>query len=92
MTIKNGKINPLNALDIRKVHFPAYHFHFIYLDKFNPIYLKNIDEWIFNHLNSRYYIGCSLRLIKNNITYTTKIGFEDEKEISFFRIACPYIE
>ena len=91
MTIKNGKINPLNALALRKVNFPAAHFHFITLNKFNPNYLRQIDDWIFNSLNGRYYIGSSLALINNSITYVTKIGFETDKEISFFTIACPHL-
>jgi hypothetical protein len=91
MNIKQGKINPLNALDIRKVHFPAYHFHYTELPKFHPVRLKNLDEWIYHNLNGRYYIGSSISLIDNNITYITRIGFEVEKEISFFKIACPFI-
>jgi hypothetical protein len=92
MTIKNGKINPLNALDIRKVHFPALHFHYAELNKFHPNYIKNLDNWIYNNLNGRYYIGSSLALVDNSIAYVTKVGFEIEKEISFFKIACPFIE
>lgn len=92
MTIKHGKINPLNALDIRKVHFPAWHFHYVELSKFHPNHVKNLDNWIYNNLNGRYYIGSSLALVDNTITYITKIGFEIEKEISFFKIACPFIE
>ncbi len=91
MNIRNGKINPLNALDIRRVYFPAHHFHYVKLEKFHPTFLRNLEEWIYNNLNGRYYIDCSLSLIDNNITYITKIGFEIEKEISFFKIACPLI-
>lgn len=89
--MRNGKINVLNALAIRKVNFPAHHFTFISLDKFNPTYVLKLDEWIFEHLNGRYYIGPSLGLYNNNIVYLTKVGFEFEKEVSFFKIACPYI-
>lgn len=92
MSIKTGKVNPLNALDIRKVHFPALHFHYLELDKFHVSFVRNIDNWIYNNLNGRYFIGSGISLIDNNITYITKIGFELEKEISFFKIACPYLE
>lgn len=92
MALKNDKINPLNALDIRKVTFPAVHFHYILLDKCSTNLLRNLDDWIYNNLNGRYYIGQDLILDKNNtFTYVPKIGFEIEKEISFFKIACPYI-
>lgn len=91
MTIKNNKINPLNALGIRKTNFPAKHFHFITLEKFNLNYLKLLESWIFNNLNGRFYIGQDLILVDNQYLYAVKIGFEQEKEVSFFRIACPHI-
>lgn len=89
--MKLGKINVLNALNLRKVNFPAHHFTYISLDKFNPTFVLKVDEWIFENLNGRYYIGPRLGLVDNNIKYLTKVGFEIEKEISFFKIACPYI-
>lgn len=92
MALKNGKVNPLNALGLRKCKFPAHHFHFITLPKYNPVQYKNIDRWIYANLNGRYYIGQSIDLIDNSITYILKIGFEQEKEVSFFKIACPFIK
>ena len=89
---KKSRINILNALDIRKVDFPALHFHYLKLSKYNPNFLKQLDYWIYNNLNGRYYIGCDLDVNELNvITYVTKIGFENEKETTFFKIACPYI-
>jgi hypothetical protein len=91
MTLKTGKVNPLNALDLRKVSFPAHHFHYTTLSKYNPTYCKTIDSWIYSNLNSRYYIGQSVDLVDNTIVYVTKIGFEQEKELSFFKLACPHL-
>lgn len=92
MSLKNNKINALNVLDIRKVDFPALHFTFIKIFKYNPNLLKQLDFWIYNNLNGRYYIGSDLDLDKSNtICYTTKIGFENPKEATFFNIACPYV-
>lgn len=92
MSLKNNKINPLNALDIRKVDFPAVHFSFLKLPKYTPNFLKQLDSWIYTNLNGRYYIGSDIDLDEQNvITYVTKIGFENPKEITFFKIACPYI-
>jgi hypothetical protein len=88
MPIKNGKINPLNFLDLRRVNFPARHFHYTSLNKYSPSYVKNLDTWIYNNLNGRYYIGQSLTLDHTNtISYITKIGFEQEKEMSFFLLS-----
>ena len=88
MPIKNGKPNPLNYLDLRRVQFPARHFHYITLEKYSPSILKKADSWIYNNLNGRYYIGQAVDLDNTNtITYVTKIGFEQEKELSFFLLS-----
>ena len=91
MALKNGKVNPLNALDLRRVPFPAHHFHYTILPKYTPIYQKQIDSWIYTNLNSRYYTGQAIDLVDNTIVFVTKIGFEQEKELSFFKLACPYL-
>jgi hypothetical protein len=91
MALKNGKVNKLNTLGLRKVTFPAHHFFYTKIGKYSPSYHKQLDDWIYNHLNSRYYVGQSLDLVDNTIVYVTKIGFEQEKELSFFKLACPYL-
>jgi len=91
MALKNGKVNPLNALDLRRVSFPAHHFHYTILTKYTPAYQKQIDTWIYNNLNSRYYTGQAIDLVDNTIVFVTKVGFEQEKELSFFKLACPYL-
>ena len=91
MSLKTNKVNTLNALDLRKVLFPAHHFHYTLLSKYNPSYHKQIDQWIYTNLNSRYYIGQAVDLIDNTIVFVTKIGFEQEKELSFFKLACPHL-
>jgi hypothetical protein len=93
MALKNGKPNPLNYFDLRRVEFAAPHFKYTTIDRFNPSLTKNINHWIRNHLNNRYYIGQNIALDHNNtFIYTTTIGFESEKELSFFTIACPHVQ
>ncbi len=91
MALKNGKVNALNALELRKVNFPAHHFFYTIIPKFNPMFVKQLDNWIFTNLNHRYYIGQGLDLVDNSLVFVTKIGFEQEKELSFFKLACPII-
>jgi hypothetical protein len=91
MALKNGKVNALNALELRKVNFPAQHFHYTLLSKYTPTFHKTVDAWIYSNLNSRYYIGQAVDLVDNTIVYVTKIGFEQEKELSFFKLACPHL-
>lgn len=93
MALKNGKPNPLNYFDMRRVEFAAPHFKYTTLDKYNPGQIRNIDAWIRHNLNNRYYIGQGIALDSaNSIVYTTRIGFESEKELSFFTIACPELQ
>jgi hypothetical protein len=92
MALKNGKPNPLNYFDLRRVEFAAPHFKYTTIDKYTPSLLKNLNAWIKNNLNNRYYIGQGIALDKNTFIYTTYIGFESEKELSFFTIACPHLQ
>ena len=92
MSLKNGKPNPLNYFDLRRVEFPSPHFKYTQLGKYTPALLKKIDTWIYKNLNNRYYIGQGISLDNTNtIVHTIKIGFESEKELSFFTIACPHL-
>lgn len=93
MALKNGKPNPLNYFDLRRAEFAAPHFKYTVLEKYSPMLVKNIDTWIQQNLNHRYYIGQGIDLDSNNsFVHVTKIGFESEKELSFFTIACPYLQ
>jgi hypothetical protein len=93
MSLKNGKSNALNYFGLRKVEFAAPHFKYTTIDRYNVNLIKNIDSWILKNLNNRYYIGQSLGLDNTNtIIHTIKIGFESEKELSFFTIACPHLQ
>lgn len=93
MALKNNKPNPLNYFNIRRAVFAAPHFKYTSIEKYNPSLLQELDRWIRHNLNNRYYIGQDITLDQNNsFIYTTRIGFESEKELSFFMIACPYLQ
>jgi hypothetical protein len=92
MALKNGKPNPLNYFNLRRVNFACPHFKYMVLDRFNPTHIKQLSSWIDQNLNNRYYIGQGITLDSTNtIVYNTHIGFESEKELSFFTIACPHL-
>jgi hypothetical protein len=92
MSLKNGKPNALNYFGLRRVEFAAPHFKYTTLDKYSPHLVKIVDQWIKQTLNNRYYLGQSITLDNtNSIVYNTVIGFENEKELSFFIIACPHL-
>jgi hypothetical protein len=93
MSLKNGKPNALNYFGLRRVEIACPHFKYTTIDKYNPTLVKNIDTWIRHNLNNRYYVGQSIDLDNTNtIVYVTRIGFESEKELSFFTIACPHLQ
>lgn len=90
MALKNGKANPLDYFKMRRVDFACPHFEYITINRYRTELIDSINTWIIKHLNSRYYIGKGISLDANNtIVYNITIGFESEKELSFFTIACP---
>lgn len=91
MSLRAGKVNPLNVLGLRRVQFPAHHFHFTTLERFSISYVMQLADWITLNMNGRFYIGQGLILSNNQFIYVTKIGFEKEKELSYFKLACPNI-
>jgi hypothetical protein len=93
MALKNGKPNALNYFEVRRVPFAAPHFKYTTIDKYSPLVARQLDSWIKSNLNHRYYIGQAIALDNTNtIVYVTRIGFESEKELSFFTIACPHLQ
>lgn len=91
MSLNRGKVNPLSALNLRKLRFIPEHFSKIYID--NPkIDLKLLDHWINYNLNSRYAIKKNFVVDANRkITEAIEIGIEDPKEITMLTLGCPYL-
>lgn len=84
--------NPLNLFDIRKLKVPPAHFEYITI----PMTYNLEDalvKWIEDHLKSRFYVGRTLGIDKNNQVATLiKVGFEEPKELSYFTLACPHLK
>lgn len=91
MALKNNKPNPLNYFQMRRVDFCPPHFKCTTLKSFSHMHNQQLNAWVKENLNYRYYIGQCLLLDQNSFVFGTKIGFESEKELSFFTIACPYL-
>jgi len=83
------KVNPLNVLNLRRVQVPAVHFY--YTSQASASNSTQLNDWIYANLKGRYFLGSGVDLYNNTIEYVVKIGFEVEKELSFFKLACPYI-
>lgn len=88
MSLARGTVNPLNVLGVRKLSFIPKHFSQTYTSKTEEI--TKIDYWISTHLNSRYCIKKSHKVIDDTVTVVHLIGFEDPTEITMLYLACPY--
>lgn len=92
MSLKAGNPNPLNVFGLRKVNFPPPHFEYVFINQTSLYQVEEIREWIEYNCNNRYYVGKAMSLDANNAFINGyKIGFEDPKELTFFKIACPLI-
>jgi len=83
-------LNPLNVLDIRRLDRIPVHFSKIKLGAIS-FQTREIDEWIEDRCSGRYSIQ-SIPAVDTdgkmkNITFA---GFEEEKEITYFMLACPF--
>jgi hypothetical protein len=92
MALARNKVNALNVLGLRKLkHLPP---NFVkvtipmeYIHK-----IRDIDRWIYNHLDSRYCIRNVQAVDENNkLVMMTEIGIEDPKELTYMSLSCPYL-
>lgn len=87
----NATVNPLNVLNIRRVNFCSPHFSTVDVPKRYNLE-TSIVRWIENNCKGRFYLGPNSVLKDNSITTVYTIGFESHKELSYFLLACPYLE
>ena len=82
-------LNPLDVLKIRKLDQMPIHF---VKTKLNEWHYTEIESWIKYKLKGRY---CLTRMpsitSSNSLKVETFIGFEEEKEMTYFMLACPYL-
>ncbi len=90
--IKEKPINVLDLLQARQLSTAPPHFEYIDI----PVTYNLEDtliKWIKSHLKNRFYVGKKLTLSKqNDKTVCLSIGFEDNKEMSYFMLACPHLK
>ena len=91
MSLRSGSPNVLNVHKIRMVKYPPPHFKYIQINSQNHNLIDEIKIWIEYNCNNRYYIGKDLIIDKtNSFVNCYKLGFEDPKEATFFKLACPF--
>lgn len=84
-------LNPIDVLKKREMKVPPLHFKKIkVLD--SELYDGNIKDWIVTKLKGRFYIGRIPNIDQDNkLKSSTFIGLEEEKEMTYFLLACPYL-
>jgi hypothetical protein len=92
MSLKTGNPNLLSVSGLREVRFPPPHFEYVFIKIMSVYQIEEIREWVEYNCNNRFYIGKAMSLDStNSFINGYKIGFEDPKELTFFKIACPLI-
>jgi hypothetical protein len=90
--VKTLEPNPLNVFEIRRVKYCPPYFESIYIPLTYNLQ-ESIDRWIEVNLKGRYYVGKGVSLIDNKIEKNLiKVGFESQKEMSYFVLACPHLK
>ena len=83
------ELNPLDVLGLRKMERIPPHFFKTELRE-GEIFNHELEDWIKLRLKGRY----SLRQIPSvdkdgKLKTPTYVGFEEEKELTYFMLACP---
>lgn len=83
-------INPLDVLKKRKLSYVPSHFIKSEVRAYERI--DDIETWIKNNLQGRYAFTKMPVISKEGPLKTSMIvAFEDQKEITYFMLACPYL-
>ena len=86
------ELNPLDVLDARRLKTMPPHFTKTKIGSNNQGNEGNIYNWIRSKLTGRYCI-VTYPTVSNEDKFqtTTFVGFEEEKELTYFMLACPYL-
>jgi hypothetical protein len=83
--LRYGEVNPLAVFGLRRVdHCPP---HFTKVEFDNRVSAKDISDWIYTHLDGRFYLGD--RYIPNDsntINMVKCAAFEVSGEASYFAL------
>ena len=90
MSLTRGTVNALNVLSVRRLGFIPNHFTKMTLRAVHQ--RTQIENWIYQNLDSRYAIEKSLKIDANNkLIEEYEIGIEDPRELTMLSLSCPYL-
>lgn len=85
------ELNPLDVLKKRRLFVMPVHFKKIKLSTISFDF-DSLMNWITEKLSGRYCISTEPYIDEKGQSKTsTFLGFEDQKELTYFILACPYI-
>ncbi len=83
--------NPLDVLDKRAVNFMPPHFSKIKVGDVSFME-QELEHWIRNKLRGRYFISRAPTIGSDDkLKSAVFVGFEDQKELTYFMLACPHL-
>ena len=84
-------LNPLDVLKQRELKFLPPHFSKAKLTDAD-FFEGNLLEWIRTKLKGRFCVTKQPTLDQEgNLKTATFVAFEDQKELTYFMLACPYL-
>lgn len=83
-------INPLDVFGLRQLDYCPPHFHIVRFDL--RVTAKEIENWIYENLSGRFYLGNYIAVDSDSTMSLQKIAaFELHEEASYFGLFLPNI-
>jgi len=83
-------LNPLNVLNQRQVNFLPVHFGKVKISD-HALFDENLVSWVNHKLKGRFCISKVPSVNESGrLNLATFVAFEDQKELTYFMLACPH--
>lgn len=83
-------LNPIDVLKQRKISYIPPHFSKMKISEYEIF--EGLEEWVKLKLKGRYYLTKEPGIEKTgSLRSTFVIGFENQKELTYFMLACPHL-
>lgn len=83
-------LNPIDVLKQRKLKTIPPHFSKVKISE-GEIF-EGLEDWVKTKLKGRYFLAKQPSIDKaGNLKSSFFIGFEDQKELTYFMLACPHL-
>jgi hypothetical protein len=84
------EINELDVIGVRVLDYIPKHFARIKISD-RDYFETDISNWISNRLKGRYVISTMPSIdSQGRLKVATYVAFEDQKELTYFMLACPH--